>query len=203
MDYEIYTDGSCLGNPGPGGWAFVLYKNNSEFYFDQGAVPDTTNNRMELLAVIMACEYSSLAGLYKTEAKATIYTDSQYVKKGIEEWMSSWKKNNWRGAKGDIKNRDLWERLDALNNHLKPQWRWVKGHSGDEKNERANFLATEISETIRQTATKKAITDRKIYLSVPFSEKEEAKKEGAKWDPNEKKWYVQKETTQVQRWLKK
>ncbi|MDR2686099.1 MAG: ribonuclease HI [Rickettsiales bacterium] len=127
----IFTDGSCLGNPGRGGWAFA-----SQTTRQSGGEPMTTNNRMELLATINALESVS-AG-----ADVEIHTDSQYVKNGMETWIKNWKRRGWRTADGGaVKNRDLWERLDGLVNARQVSWAWVKGHDGDEMNELVDNLA--------------------------------------------------------------
>ena len=131
----IYTDGACKGNPGPGGWGAWLSSggHDKELF---GGEPQTTNNRMELTAVIEA-----LASLKRT-CEVTIYTDSEYVRKGITEWMPGWKKRDWKTAdKKPVKNVDLWQRLDALRLLHTVHWRWVKGHAGDPGNERADALA--------------------------------------------------------------
>lgn len=131
----IYTDGACSGNPGKGGWGAVLsYKGKEKEIY--GGNPDTTNNQMELTAVIKALE-----SLKKT-CDIDLYTDSQYVKNGINEWINNWKQNNWRTAnKKTVKNQELWQELDELVNKHNINWHWVKGHSGDEYNERADMLA--------------------------------------------------------------
>ena len=131
----IYTDGACKGNPGRGGWgAWLTTAEHEKELF--GGAPLTTNNRMELLAVIEA-----LASLKRT-CDVVVYTDSQYVRKGITEWIHNWKLRNWHTAdKKPVKNADLWQRLDALRNAHQVEWRWVKGHSGDPGNERADALA--------------------------------------------------------------
>ena len=131
----IYTDGACKGNPGRGGWGAWLKTAEHEKELFGGA-PLTTNNRMELLAVIEA-----LASLKRT-CDVVVYTDSQYVRKGITEWIHNWKLRNWHTAdKKPVKNADLWQRLDVLRNAHQVEWRWVKGHSGDPGNERADALA--------------------------------------------------------------
>ncbi|WP_353235040.1 ribonuclease HI [Diaphorobacter ruginosibacter] len=133
----IYTDGACKGNPGPGGWGAVLSSGKLEKELFGGEL-ETTNNRMELLAVIEA-----LTAL-KRPCEVTLYLDSQYVRKGITEWIHGWKKKNWCTASGGpVKNVELWQRLDELAAHAghKIEWRWVKGHAGDPGNERADALA--------------------------------------------------------------
>ena len=132
---EIYTDGACRGNPGRGGWGAVLrYKGHEKTLY--GAEPLTTNNRMELMAAICALE--SL----KRPCRVRLTTDSQYVQKGITEWMANWKRNGWKtAAKKPVKNADLWQRLDTAISGHQIQWEWVKGHSGHPENELADELA--------------------------------------------------------------
>ena len=132
---EIFTDGACRGNPGPGGWGALLRYDarEKELY---GSERETTNNRMELMAAIIALE--SL----KRACEITLTTDSQYVRKGITEWIVNWKRRGWKTAdKKPVKNQDLWERLDQAKHKHKIHWKWVKGHSGHEENERADALA--------------------------------------------------------------
>jgi ribonuclease HI len=132
---EIYTDGACSGNPGPGGWGALLRTGEIEKEIF-GGEPATTNNRMELLAVIEALQ--SL----KEPVVARVYTDSQYVQKGISEWIHSWKRRGWKTAgKEPVKNEDLWRRLDALANRHTLEWHWVRGHNGHPENERVDALA--------------------------------------------------------------
>jgi ribonuclease HI len=134
---DIYTDGACRGNPGPGGWGAVLMHGGRERELS-GAEPATTNNRMELTAVIEA-----LAAL-KRPVKARVYTDSQYVRLGILEWIANWKKRGWKTAdRKPVKNQDLWQRLDELAAGHELEWHWVKGHSGVPGNERCDQLANE------------------------------------------------------------
>lgn len=131
----IYTDGACKGNPGPGGWGVhMMYKNQYKELF--GGEYETTNNRMELMAAIMSLENLS------KPCQVTLHTDSKYVLQGITEWMVNWKKRGWKtAAKKPVKNEDLWRRLDlALEKH-QINWVWVKGHSGDEGNDKADMLA--------------------------------------------------------------
>lgn len=132
---EIYCDGSCSGNPGPGGWGVILkYEHNEKEIF--GGEPDTTNNRMELMAAI-----KSLEALTKS-SEVIITLDSQYVQLGITQWIKKWKQNGWKSGKNElVKNRDLWERLDLLTNDHKITWNWIKSHSGNEMNERVDGLA--------------------------------------------------------------
>jgi ribonuclease HI len=134
---EIYTDGACKGNPGPGGWGVLLKGGGTEKELYGGEL-GTTNNRMELLAVIRALE------ALKRPCEVTLYLDSQYVLKGITEWLPGWKAKGWRtAAKQPVKNVELWQALDALVSQggHKIDWRWVRGHSGDPGNERADALA--------------------------------------------------------------
>jgi ribonuclease HI len=134
---EIYTDGACRGNPGPGGWAALLITAGAERELS-GAEAATTNNRMELQAVI-----SALRAL-KRRVHARIYTDSQYVRLGITEWVTAWKARGWRTAdRKPVKNQDLWEQLDVLAAAHELEWHWVKGHSGVPGNERVDVLANE------------------------------------------------------------
>ncbi|MCP5274670.1 MAG: ribonuclease HI [Burkholderiales bacterium] len=132
---EIFTDGACKGNPGIGGWgAFLKYGAHEQEIF--GGEKLTTNNRMELLAAIRALE------LLKRPCKVRLYTDSQYVHKGISQWLPSWKARNWRTAdKKPVKNDDLWRELDQLSQKHEIKWLWVRGHAGHEGNERADMLA--------------------------------------------------------------
>lgn len=132
---ELYTDGACSGNPGPGGWGCILrYKGTEKELF--GGELGTTNNRMEMKAVI-----SGLAAL-KRPCTVAVYTDSQYVQKGISEWIWGWKKRDWKTADNKpVKNADLWQELDALVKKHKVSWHWVKGHAGHPENERADALA--------------------------------------------------------------
>jgi len=139
----VYTDGACKGNPGPGGWgAWLRWGAHEKELF--GGDPSTTNNRMELTAVI-----ESLA-LLKRRTPVAIYTDSNYVKDGITSWIHGWKKRGWRTADNKpVKNIELWQRLDALVASHDVQWHWVKGHSGDPGNERADALANRGVDTLR------------------------------------------------------
>ena len=138
----VYTDGGCSGNPGPGAWAFVI-KTGRELIRRSGGEPATTNNRMELSAVINALEFlQSHASLKGTEVH--LYTDSQYVKKGITEWIERWKAVGWKNAsKKPVKNQDLWKHLLALRDRSSVHWNWVPGHSGDELNELCDRLVNE------------------------------------------------------------
>ena len=134
-DVEIYTDGACRGNPGPGGWAALLRFGDVEREL-AGAEAQTTNNRMELTAVIRALE------ALKRRVRGHVYTDSQYVRQGILEWMPNWKARGWKTAdKKPVKNQDLWETLDELAQRHDLEWHWVRGHSGHVENERVDALA--------------------------------------------------------------
>jgi ribonuclease HI len=131
----VFTDGACRGNPGPGGWGALLKSGAAEKEL-WGGEANTTNNRMELTAVIRALE------ALKRPATVRLHTDSQYVQKGISQWIHNWKKNGWRTAdKKPVKNADLWQRLDALSGQHDIAWIWVKGHAGHPGNERADRLA--------------------------------------------------------------
>ena len=139
----IYTDGSCLDNPGPGGWAAILRYGDSEKVIS-GGEKGTTNNRMELTAAIMALESLTRS------APVEIYSDSKYVQNGITKWIDGWKRNGWKtSAKKPVLNKDLWQRLDAANRQHEISWHWVKGHDGDELNERCDDLAREEAERMR------------------------------------------------------
>ena len=139
----IYTDGGCRGNPGPGGWGAIL--EYGEYRKElKGHAEETTNNRMELTAVIEGLE------TLKRPCRVHIVTDSQYVKQGITQWISRWRRNGWRtAAKQQVKNRDLWERLDAALKQHQVEWEWVRGHTGHPENERADQLANKGVRTIR------------------------------------------------------
>jgi ribonuclease HI len=149
MTVNIYADGGCRGNPGPGGWGVLLQfeEHEKELW---GGEPATTNNRMELTAVIRALE--SLT----PSTNANVHTDSQYVQKGISEWIHNWKRNGWRTAdKKPVKNADLWLMLDALAKQHQIRWIWVKGHAGHAGNERADGLANRgIDEWLASTRKK-------------------------------------------------
>ncbi|GBD47793.1 ribonuclease H [Methylopila sp. Yamaguchi] len=134
---EIFTDGACSGNPGPGGWGAILRKGGVEKELKGGEAP-TTNNRMELMAAISALEALT------RPCEVVLHTDSQYLRDGVTKWVYGWKKNGWRTAdKKPVKNQDLWERLDAAIRTHQIDWRWVKGHAGHPENERADELARE------------------------------------------------------------
>ena len=135
MTVEIFTDGACRGNPGPGGWGAILrYGNHEKELF--GGEKETTNNRMEMTAVIRALD--SL----KRECRVVVTTDSMYVKQGITQWIDNWKRRGWKKAdRSPVKNADLWKQLDQLAASHQVEWKWVKGHSGHAENERADELA--------------------------------------------------------------
>jgi len=135
MSIEIYTDGACSGNPGPGGWGAILKWNGHEKELS-GGEPETTNNRMEMMAVIQAL------GALKKRSDVTLYTDSKYVLQGATEWLEGWKARGWRSAsKKPVKNQDLWEQIDSAIQAHNVKFIWVKGHSGHEFNERVDKLA--------------------------------------------------------------
>ncbi|MEQ1709292.1 MAG: ribonuclease HI [Terricaulis sp.] len=140
---HIWTDGACSGNPGPGGWGAVLRYGETEKELS-GAEAATTNNRMELMAAIEA-----LSAL-KRESKVLLHTDSKYVMDGVTKWIHGWKKNGWKTAdKKPVKNEDLWRKLDAANARHEVTWKWVKGHSDDVMNDRADALARGAIATLR------------------------------------------------------
>jgi ribonuclease HI len=141
---EIYTDGACRGNPGPGGWGVVLrYKGREKTLY--GGEPHTTNNRMELMAAIAGLE------ALKRSSRVALTTDSQYVKRGITEWMADWKQRGWKTAdRKPVKNVDLWQRLDEAVGKHEVRWHWVRGHTGHAENERADALANKAIDELRQ-----------------------------------------------------
>ncbi len=141
---EIFTDGACSGNPGAGGWGAILRYKDTEKELSGGEA-ETTNNRMELTAVIEALK------ALKTRCTITLYTDSRYVMDGINEWMPNWKKNNWKTSnkKSPVKNIDLWQQLDELVSRHEIIWRWVKGHAGHPENERVDRLARDESQRFK------------------------------------------------------
>ena len=140
---EIFTDGACSGNPGKGGWGAILRHKETEKELS-GAENETTNNRMELTAVIEALK------ALKTTCIITLYTDSRYVMDGVNQWLPNWKRNNWKTAnkKSDVKNVDLWQELDALLPQHEIRWVWVKGHAGHPENERVDELARSAIKTL-------------------------------------------------------
>ncbi|UTC81635.1 MULTISPECIES: ribonuclease HI [unclassified Treponema] len=152
MNIEIYTDGACSKNPGPGGWAYIIINKDSkeEIFRASGGEKLTTNNRMELMAVIRALQkiqeedLSAQSGKIADYESISVHTDSQYVQLGISSWIFNWKKNNWKTAfKQPVKNQDLWQELDTLSLSIKPEWVWVRGHVGNPLNEACDRLAVE------------------------------------------------------------
>jgi len=144
---EVHTDGACLGNPGPGGWGALLRWREIERELS-GGEPDTTNNRMELMAAIAALE------ALREPCDVILTTDSQYVRQGILDWLANWIRRGWKTAGGDpVKNRDLWERLQAAAAPHAVDWRWVKGHNGHPENERVDQLARIAAEKFRGRAS--------------------------------------------------
>lgn len=144
---EIYTDGACSGNPGAGGWGALLRYRNIEKELSGGEL-ETTNNRMEMTAVIRALQ------ALKYSCNITIYTDSKYVMDGVNEWLPNWKKNNWKTSnkKSDVKNIDLWQELDTLLPQHEIRWVWVKGHNGNVDNERVDELARNAIKSLSASA---------------------------------------------------
>ncbi len=135
-DFIVYTDGACLGNPGAGGWAAIIYSSDGQKKIVVGSETNTTNNRMELVAIIESLKNIN----HGTNIK--IYSDSKYVLDGITKWIHNWKKNGWKSSsKKDVKNKDLWEKLDHLVIKFKIRWEWVKGHSDDINNNAVDKLA--------------------------------------------------------------
>ena len=136
MKFTIYTDGACSGNPGKGGWAAIILDNDSNQSSISGSEKNTTNNRMELMATIMALKK------IKNKTEVTIYTDSKYVKDGITDWIKKWKLNNWKNSKNKlVKNKDLWVKLDNSCQKHKVNWKWVKAHAGNKYNNLVDELA--------------------------------------------------------------
>ena len=141
---EIWTDGACSGNPGPGGWGVLVRVDGKEKELHGGEAA-TTNNRMELMAAIVSLEFQPKG------SKVILHTDSQYVKDGLTKWMAGWKRNGWKTAdRKPVKNQDLWIRLEAAASSHKVDWRWVRGHDGNEGNERADALARKGCEEARR-----------------------------------------------------
>ena len=139
MQATVYTDVGCSGNPGPGGWAYVIVDGSSK-QSCSGRVDNTTNNRMELTAVIRALEDIASNEVLRAES-IELHTDSQYVQKGMTSWITGWERNGWvTSAKKPVKNQDLWKQLSGLNARLHISWRWVRGHVGDELNEECDAL---------------------------------------------------------------
>lgn len=142
---EIFTDGACRGNPGPGGWGALLRYGKVEREL-KGAEPETTNNRMELMAAIQGL------AVLKRHCQVHLTTDSQYVRQGITQWMPNWKRRQWRTAdKKPVKNKDLWQQLDQLAQQHQVEWFWVKGHAGHVENERADQLANQAIDHLQST----------------------------------------------------
>lgn len=143
---HAFTDGACRGNPGPGGWGVILRYGDHVREFS-GAEPDTTNNRMELMAAIIALEQ------LREACHVELTTDSQYVRQGITQWMVNWKRNGWRTSdRKPVKNQDLWQRLDLAATQHRVQWHWVKGHSGHPENERCDELANLAIDVMQQAS---------------------------------------------------
>ena len=139
---EVYTDGSCLGNPGTGGWAFQIF-NEGTIINHFGYQLDTTNNQMELTAAIKALEF------LQKESEIILFTDSTYLRNGITSWIVNWKKNNWKNSqRKDVKNKILWEKLDVLNSRKNITWKWVKAHDINEHNNKVDLLAREAAENL-------------------------------------------------------
>ena len=143
MSIKVYTDGACKGNPGPGGWGVYIQSNEDEKEL-YGGNPETTNNQMEMQAALEALKH-----LKDEDEVIKLYTDSNYLRQGITEWIHKWKKNNWKtAAKKPVANRDLWIEISDLNEKMTVEWNWVKGHAGDPGNERADELANIGAESV-------------------------------------------------------
>ena len=143
MSIKVYTDGACKGNPGPGGWGVYIQSNEDEKEL-YGGSPETTNNQMEMQAALEALKH-----LKDEDEVIELYTDSNYLRQGITEWIHKWKTNNWKtAAKKPVANRDLWIEISDLNEKMSVEWNWVKGHAGDPGNERADELANMGAESV-------------------------------------------------------
>ena len=141
MNIDVYTDGACSGNPGVGGWGVVIIKNNENPVYLNGGQFNTTNNQMELMASIKALKY------FKNSINITLFTDSKYLKDGIETWIVKWKKNGWKtSAEKSVKNKDLWMELDKQVQRHTINWQWIKSHAGLQHNEQADYLARKFIE---------------------------------------------------------
>lgn len=237
--YEIYTDGSCLGNPGRGGWGVI-----GEDFKLCGKQADTTNNVMEMTAILKAleeCEYRNISDV-------CIHTDSQYVKNGISKWIVGWKQNGWMTSTGaPVKNKELWVAIDEARRKLnKVEWKWVKAHNGEAKNEEVDRLAFESAggttkqrkfynvvkghtpgiyttwaeakeqidgysgavyksfkteEEARKWAPTTTTKFTRIFLNVPYDDKDFVKSRGAKWDPEKRMWWVQEMKTDLEKYI--
>ena len=240
--YDVYTDGSCLGNPGRGGWGAI----GNDFKLS-GKQSNTTNNVMEMTAVLKALEECGKRNI----DEVCIFTDSQYVKNGISSWIINWKKNEWKTSTGTaVKNKELWIAIDEARSKLKyVNWKWVKAHNGDPKNEEVDKLAftsaggivksgknkfyrvirghipgvyttwkdakaqidgysgavyksfTSEEEALKWVVEPRAVKGARILLNVPYDEKDVAKSHGAKWDPDEKKWWVQEMKPDLEKYI--